>query len=424
MSTACSYRKYPEAVKIQIAKSQNPYLFPEYDIPRTTALYWIQHHHTASQKISEDSLTEKRIKDLEKSLQKERALTTLVEKIRLLFPHSFKDQRVPSKPIRRNIVEVIRTAAKINTVHDCLKLIGLSKSTYANWLSEFFLCEDSKGRCKQRKPHQLTHDEIDAMRNLVTSKKYSHLSIQSLCIYARRLGLLFCSLDSWYKYKKIFGWNRPRDIKKEKVHQTGIRATKPNELWHVDVTQVKIANGKKVYVQVIYDNYSRFVLAWSVCMDISALNTVELIRLAKERAVALGKMNHPTLMSDGGSENNNHEVLNFITTKSIKRMIARVDIHFSNSMVESLFRMLKSNFLKTETLRSLQDVKRKIDFFFTEHNEVIPRYHFDGATPQEKFLNTWTKSDMKKLGDGMREALKKRLREYKENSCTACLGSH
>jgi len=105
---------------------------------------------------------------------------------------------------------------------------------------------------------------------------------------------------------------------------------------------------------------------------------------------------------------------------SIKRMIARVDIHFSNSMVESLFRMLKTNFLKSETLRSLQDVERKIDFFFTEHNEVIPRYQFQGATPKEKFLNTWTKSDLQKMTDGLAAAVDKRIQEHKEVSCGAC----
>lgn len=209
-------------------------------------------------------------------------------------------------------------------------------------------------------------------------------------------------------------------MRREKMEQMGIRATRVNELWHVDVTQVKILNGRKVYVQVIYDNYSRYVLAWKASMDIGAIQTVELIRKAKERAIDLGKMNHPTLMSDGGTENSNHKVLNFITAKNIKRMIARVDIHFSNSMVESLFRMLKSNFLKTEKLRSLQDVERKIEFFFTEHNEVIPRQQLEGATPKEKYLNTWTKSDSEKLSDGMRDAAEKRVREYREKSCTAC----
>jgi hypothetical protein len=82
--------------------------------------------------------------------------------------------------------------------------------------------------------------------------------------------------------------------------------------------------------------------------------------------------------------------------------------------------MLKLNFLKRETLRSLHDVERKIDFFFTEHNEIIPRYQFAGATPREKFLNTWTEANLQKLRDEMRAAAQKRIQNYKEISCGAC----
>ncbi len=279
------------------------------------------------------------------------------------------------------------------------------------------------GRCQQRKPHQITHEEIETMRKLVTSKRYSHLSIQSLCIFAQRQGLLFCSLDSWYKYKKIFNWNRPRTIQNTKIEKIGIRASRANEIWHVDVTQVKILNGQKVYIQAVYDNFSRFILAWKVTTDISAVNTVELIATAKKNANHLGNELLPTILSDGGPENDNHKVLNFINSKNIKRMIARVDIHFSNSMIESLFRMLKSNFLSYETLRSFRDVERKIDFFFTEHNDVIPRYKFQGATPKEKFLNTWTEQHFSKLKDGLKVASENRKNNFKVKSCMACSGN-
>jgi hypothetical protein len=421
MSAARCYKKYPEAVRLQIAKSQNPYLFPEYKIPRTTALYWIQNAPESTRpSVTDESLASSKIKALERELAKERALTSLVETIRAIFPYSFKQQRVPGKSVRRKIIDAIKTAAKLNKVCDCLKLIGLAKSTYSNWLSEFYLCEDSKGRCKQRKPHQLTHDEIDAMRKLVTSKKYSHYSIQSLCLYAQRQGLLFCSLDSWYKYIKIFSWNRPRGLKKEKPDHGGIRAKRPNEIWHVDVTQVKIANGRVIYIQVIYDNFSRFVLAWKVTTDISAVNTVELIATAKKNALNLGDSIQPTIMSDGGPENDNHKVLNFLNSKNIKRLIARADIHFSNSMVESLFRMLKSNFLNYKTLRSIDDVERKIDFFFTEHNDVIPRQVFQGATPREMFLGTWTGLQFAELKAGLKTAAAKRKAEYRALSCGGC----
>jgi hypothetical protein len=51
-----------------------------YLIPRTTALYWIKTQASAEQKISEETIVERRIKALEKALQKEKALTSLVAK--------------------------------------------------------------------------------------------------------------------------------------------------------------------------------------------------------------------------------------------------------------------------------------------------------------------------------------------------------
>ena len=93
------------------------------------------------------------------------------------------------------------------------------------------------------------------------------------------------------------------------------------------------------------------------------------------------------IMMDGGPENDNSRVLDFIISKNLQRLIARVDIHFSNSMAESLFRGLKSNYLNTERLSSRLEVERKVDFYFTQHNETIPRALFKGATPKEMFLN-------------------------------------
>ena len=426
MSAARSYRKYPEAIRLQVVKAKNPNLFPEYNIPRTTALYWIKNAHAQNDKISsvtEESLQENKIKFLELELEKYKALMNLVTQIKLLFPHDFKSKHVPTKSLRRKIIALIKEAAKTSKVSECLKLIGLSKSTYSNWLTEFYQCENLSTNCKQRKPNQITHDELEIMRRLITSKRYSYMPIQSLCLLAQRNGKLFCSLDSWYKYKRIFNWNRPRKNKEPKKDKIGIRAKAPNEIWHIDVTQVKIMRSLVVYIQAIYDNFSKFVLAWKVSSDISAVNTVELIKLAKEKALRLGNQNLPTIMSDGGSENDNHKVLNFINSKNIKRMIARVDIHFSNSMVESLFRMLKSNFLKHTELRSIHDVERKIDFYFNEHNENIPRYQFGGATPKEKFLNTWSEQNARQLKIGLQSATEKRKLEHKQQMCRACYDS-
>jgi len=250
--------------------------------------------------------------------------------------------------------------------------------------------------------------------------KYSHISIHSLCLLAQREKILFCSVGSWYKYIRIFGWIRPRQKKSETSYREGIRASRPNEIWHIDVTQVKISTGAVIYIQVVYDNFSRYVIAWKVTSEISGLSTVGLLEQARDRALEFTGRSESKVMMDGGPENDNARVLNFITSKSLTRLIARVDVHFSNSMAESLFRGLKSNFLNTEDLFSMSDVQQKADFYFNEHNNKIPKAVFKGATPKEMFLNLWTDLHTQELKVGLATACEERKRVYKEKTCLAC----
>jgi transposase InsO family protein len=44
--------------------------------------------------------------------------------------------------------------------------------------------------------------------------------------------------------------------------RVGVRAIKPNEIWHVDTTLIRLVGGAKVYLHAVIDNYSRRILAW------------------------------------------------------------------------------------------------------------------------------------------------------------------
>lgn len=95
MPTGRLYQKYPEAIRQQVIKSKDPYLFPENKIPRTTALYWINNSRVSDfTAVTEDSLSQTKIRSLELELERAKALRTLVEKVRLVFPHQFNDKRV------------------------------------------------------------------------------------------------------------------------------------------------------------------------------------------------------------------------------------------------------------------------------------------------------------------------------------------
>ena len=426
MNTANTYRRYPELVKHEVARTRNIYLFPDLKIPRTTAQYWVLKEKQTQQSfvppnVEVDSLYKKKSEYLLKELEKEKALRKLLECVRKIFPYDFQAKHLKSKFGRTQIVTAIRDCIKFHKLSHCLQAIGLSKSAYQRWASEIAFCRKTKSLCERRKATQLTSDEVITMKKFVTSKKFAHISVSSLHLLAQRSNELFCSVDTWYKYIRCFEWQRPWVIHKKRIQKKGIRATRSNEIWHIDVTVVNIRPGYKLYIQAVIDNFSRFVLAWTITEEVNAKNTVETLTLAKKRAAELLDTKDSTnVMMDPGTENKNEKVLQFITSKNLMRKLARVDIHYSNSMIESLFRMLKNNYLYHQGIHNIEDLTRKADFYFREHNNVIPLAAHRGGRPAEIFVSSWGEQERNELQSNKESAFMNRKKKNLQPSCGIC----
>jgi len=422
LNQALKYRSYPDIVKEEIARSKNIYLFPDMKIPRTTDQYWAKGtRQSRAQIVDIDSLYKRKSEFLMKELEKEKALRLLLETVRKVFPFDFSQKHLKSRPARTQIVTAIKQCLIHHKLSHCLQAIGLSKSSYQRWASEISFCTRTKSLCERRAPSQLTSEEVAAMKKFVTSPKYAHVSVASLHLLAQRSGVLFCSVDTWYKYIRCFEWRRPWIIQQKVTRKTGIRATRPNEIWHLDVTVVNIRPGYKLYIQAVIDNFSRYVLAWRVTESINAIHTIETITLAKKRSSELlGQTDSTNVMMDSGTENNNGKVLQFISSKNLKRILARVEIHYSNSMIESLFRMLKNNYLYHQGINTIDDLIRKAGFYFRQHNDVIPLAIHKGGRPAEVYLSSWCENDRKDLKTSKAEAFADRKNKNIQPPCESC----
>jgi transposase InsO family protein len=103
-------------------------------------------------------------------------------------------------------------------------------------------------------------------------------------------------------------------------------------------------NKTKYFIQAIIDNYSRYVVAWQVLESFDGSKTGDLIKKALERTVA-PKSKHLKLMVDGGGENRSKSVNKLEDQGLFEKLVARFEISYSNSIVETLFRSLKHNYL-------------------------------------------------------------------------------
>jgi len=149
------------------------------------------------------------------------------------------------------------------------------------------------------------------MRDLVEGVRHRHVAIRSLALLAQRTGHVFASVRTWYALVKQHGWRRPRERQHPRRSRVGIRASAPNEVWHVDVTILQLLDGSRVYLHGVLDNFSRRILAWRVERELSASTTREMLLSTREMLIAargsLGSTaddaDKVRVFTDGGSEN-------------------------------------------------------------------------------------------------------------------------
>ena len=64
------------------------------------------------------------------------------------------------------------------------------------------------------------------------------------------------------------------------MQRVGTRASKPDELWHVDMTVIRLLDSTKVYLHAVIDSFSRRILAWRVTKNFSVATTVAILQEA------------------------------------------------------------------------------------------------------------------------------------------------
>jgi len=296
-----------------------------------------------------------------------------------------------------------------------LKIIGLIEVRLRIWKRRQTLCMlDDAAPCPRTNPGRLTRDELSAMRDLVESDDVKHFSLRSLSLYAQRLGTVFASYGTWCRMFRVHGWRRPRKRLYPAKPKVGIRATRPNEWFHIDVTVIRLLDGTRCYLHAVMDGFSRRVLAWTLQPKLSAEGTLRVLRDALA-SVPGGRIN---VLTDGGCENTvvgTDEELSAVAD----HVVAQVDIAQSNSMIESLWSQLRHRWLYLHALDSFARLEHLIDLYFVDHNSRIPTTALGGRTPDEVYFGR--EADLPtRLRDKHIEAQRLRVEANRRTTCASC----
>lgn len=330
------------------------------------------------------------------------------------------------KEHKTDVVRAVQSAAKTISITKACKLVGLSKSTFRTWAMEtYFKCNNSLIKlCSNAYPSQLTYQEIKKMHRLLSDSRFIRWPIKSVAYYSIKHNIVKAHPNTWYKYARALNIKRNFYKKKFRVYKEGIKANRPNQKWHADVTELKLRNGETAFIYLVIDNFSRYILSWRISDKLCASTRLDTFREAVINSKIrrdLEKGKHRTqLIVDGGSENNNKLVNTFIKRKDtpLNKVVALKDILKSNSMAESANRLLKYQYFSAQPIHDLNQLFKIMTKSIIDFNCVRPHGALNGLTPFEAQMGV--KVNLKYERQLMKQAVHSRISWNRSHNCQGC----
>ena len=157
---------------------------------------------------------------------------------------------------------------------------------------------------------------------------------------------------------------------------------RPNQVWCSDITYIRLIGGF-VYLTVVMDWYSRFILSWevSVTMDesfcVSSLETA--IRLYRSPEI---------FNTDQGSQYTGKAFTGMLKEHCIRISMDGKGRAMDNIMVERLWRSVKYEEVYTKEYSSVTELVQGLKEYFHFYNNERPHQSLGNKTPFEVYSET------------------------------------
>jgi len=391
-------------------------------VPRSTVAGWLRRPgpDVVTTTVLNESADELRVRvaRLERRVRRLAAMLRVVFALVRILQPDLTRLRIPAGAEKHRLLRAIERSRRVLGLQRVLRAIGLSPSRLNAWQRAAKGCElDDQSSCPGSSPQGLTTDEVAKIGELVKSPDYRHVPTGRLALLAQRIGTVYASASTWYRLVRERGWRRPRVRVHPARPRVGIRATKPDEIWHIDATIIRLLDGTHVYLHAVIDNFSRRILSWCLNRKFDAACSADLLIKAGAHLVAGERT--PKLLVDGGVENYNESVDAVVESGLLERILAQTEISFSNSLIEAWWRVLKHQWLFLNNLDSVAKVRGLVDFYVSEHNGKIPHSAFKGQTPDEAYFGSGEQIP-DQLAVTRARARQTRIEENRAIRCAVC----
>jgi hypothetical protein len=151
--------------------------------------------------LSELELQQEVLK-LRRRVQKLAALLRLALSLLRVSGCTLSGERLPDGQDKLRILRAVDQPRACIPLRALLRLLHLSPSRFHAWRRRHTVCAlDDQSSWPRTSPHRLTPSEIRVIHDMVTSPLYRHVPTRTLAVLAQRLGTVWASASTWYRFK-------------------------------------------------------------------------------------------------------------------------------------------------------------------------------------------------------------------------------
>jgi putative transposase len=278
-----------------------------------------------------------------------------------------------------------------------LAQLRLPRSTYYRWLKRL-----SEGQLKDKKGgspipwNKIRPEEED--RILAEARASPELSCRQLAWAVTDSGSVSVSESTVYRVLRREGLIKPAEIVGFKASKEYHRKTKqPNELWATDCCHLRVIDWGWYYLVTVMDDFSRFILAWDLKVDMTGGSLEDVAQLAID---STGMTDVPledrtVLLSDNGAGYISQQFNEYLRVVGIKHITASPFHPQTNGKIERYHRSLKGE-INQVPYDMPSELKEAIRAFIDYYN--YRRYHegLGNVTPYDVYTGRYLETLQKR----------------------------
>jgi transposase InsO family protein len=295
------------------------------------------------------------------------------------------------KPSPSDKAEIIRLVEESHLpTRRTLEILGTPRSSFYRWYDRYPQGGPEALKDRPSRPDRIWNRIPNLIREQIIEMALDcpELSPRELAVKFTDERQYFVSEASVYRLLKSQDLiTSPAYIVIKAADKFKEKTTAPNQLWQTDFTYLKITGWGWYYLSTILDDFSRYIVAWKLCVTMKARDVSDTLdlALAKSGLDQIKVTHRPRLLSDNGASYISADLAEWLEDKKIEHVRSAPYHPQTQGKIERWRQTLKNRILLNNYYLP-RELEKQISLFVGHYN--LHRYHesLNNLTPADVYF--------------------------------------